>query len=117
MASNRPPGEADQDQLAVVTKLTEADVAEAVETLDHITMGRALIEGTAVCLSRLITRFVRYQDAWWGNAPFAWVKLTDRELLADLDTMAVKLAAADAGVRNSAERHAPLSHGAGEEGR
>ena len=90
-------------------------MAEAVDTLDHQMMGRALAEGTAVCLSRTITRFVRYEGAWWGMAPFAWVKLTDPQVLASLDAFAAKLADADKFVQASAERHAPLSQIAGEE--
>lgn len=84
-------------------------MAEAVETLDHQTMGRALAEGTAVCLSRTITRFVHYAGGWWGLAPFAWVKLTDPEVCAGLDALAVKLADADSAVQRSAEHHSPLS--------
>lgn len=91
-------------------------MAEAVETLDHAKMGRALIEGAAVCLSRIITWYVHYEGGWWGLAPFAWVKLTDREVLASLDALATKFAAADAAVQASAERHSPLSHGAAQEG-
>ena len=90
-------------------------MAEAVETLDHQMMGRALAEGTAVCLSRTITRFVRYANAWWGMAPFAWVKLTDPQVLASLDTFAAKLANADEAVQTSTERRIPLSQIAGEE--
>lgn len=90
-------------------------MAEAVETLDHQMMGRALAEGTAVCLSRTITHFVRYANAWWGIAPFAWVKLTDPQVLASLDASVAKLADADESVQTSAERHVPLSQIAGEE--
>lgn len=92
-------------------------MAEAVETLDHDEMARALIEGTAVCLSHTITRYVRYAGAWWAMAPFAWVKLTDRRVLASFDELAPKFADADDAVQASVECHAPFSHGVREEGR
>ena len=48
-------------------------------------------------------------------APFAWVRLTDPQVLASLDAFAAKLADADKSVQASAERYVPLSQIAGEE--
>lgn len=83
-------------------------MGESIEMLDHTTMARALIEGAATCLSQTITKFIHYQDAWWGMAPFGWVKLTDRQVSDGLDAFAAKLAAADAAVRASVERSKPV---------
>lgn len=83
-------------------------MGEGIEMLDHATMGRALLDGAASYLSQTITKFIRYQHAWWGKAPFGWVKLTDRQACAGLDAFAAKLAAADAAVRASAERAHPV---------
>jgi hypothetical protein len=80
-------------------------VGEGIEMLDHATMVRALVEGTASHLSQTITKFIRYRQAWWGRAPFGWVKLTDQQACAGLDAFAAKLAAADVAVQaSSAER-------------
>ena len=83
-------------------------MGESIEMLDHTTMARALIEGAATCLSQTITKFIHYQDAWWGMAPFGWVKLTDRQGCDGLDTFAAKLAAADEAVRQSSKRSRPV---------
>ena len=90
-------------------------MAEAVEMLDHSVMSRALAEGTAIPLSRTITHFIRYQNAWWGSAPFAWVRLTDPQVCADFDAFAAKFDAADQAVEQSVLRHAPLPQVVGEE--
>lgn len=91
-------------------------MGEAVQTLDHQLMSRALAEGTAIFLSHTITRYVRYDGGWWGFAPFAWVKLTDPQVCVGLDEFAAKLATADEAVRASAEHHAPpVAQVAGEE--
>lgn len=79
-------------------------MGEGIEMLDHATMARALDEGAARYLSQTITKFIRYRHAWWGKAPFGWVKLTDRQACAGLDAFAAKLAAADEAVRASARR-------------
>ena len=83
-------------------------VGESIEMLDHTTMARALAEGAASHLSQTITKYVRYQHAWWGKAPFGWVKLTDSQACAGLDAFATKLAAADAAVRIASERSQPV---------
>lgn len=83
-------------------------MGEGIETLDHATMVRALAEGAASHLSQTITKFIRYQHAWWGMAPFGWVRLTDTKVCTGLDAFAAKLAAADAAVRISAERARPV---------
>ena len=83
-------------------------MGEGIEMLDHTTMARALIEGAACHLSQTITKFMRYQHAWWGMAPFGWVKLTDAQVCEGLDASAAKLAAADAAVRASFERVRPV---------
>jgi len=83
-------------------------VGESIEMLDHTTMARALAEGVASHLSQTITKFVRHQHAWWGKAPFGWVKLTDRQVCERLDAFATKLAAADAAVHASTARSHPV---------
>jgi hypothetical protein len=83
-------------------------VGEGIEMLDHATMARALAEGAASYLSQTITKFIRYRHAWWGRAPFGWVKLTDHRACDGLDAFAAKLAAADEAVRASAKRAHPV---------
>lgn len=83
-------------------------MGESIEMLDHTTMARALIEGAATRLSQTITKYIHYENAWWGMAPFGWVKLTDSQVSDGLDAFAAKLAAADAAVRASTVRSKPV---------
>ena len=89
-------------------------MGEGIEMLDFAAMAVALDEGAARHLSQTITKYIQYQNAWWGMAPFGWVKLTDPRACESLDAAAAKLAAADAAVQRSAARVRPVAQPAGE---
>lgn len=68
-----------------------ASVAPAKE-ISHSAMQAALSAGEATYLTSAITDIVRYDCTWWLYDRESWLRVTDAELAADLDSFAVRTA-------------------------
>jgi hypothetical protein len=72
---------------AVVERISAPPTLE----ISQSAMAKALVAGTAVTLTAVITDFVRYTDAWWLRDRDCWLRITDDALAADLDAFKSRL--------------------------
>jgi hypothetical protein len=66
-----------------------ASVAPAKE-ISHSVMQAARSAGEATSLTSAITDIVRYDSSWWLYDREGWLRVTDPELAADLDSFAAR---------------------------
>lgn len=71
------------------TRAPAAPAAPAKE-ISHTAMQAAFSAGKATSLTSAITDIARYDSSWWLYDRDSWLRVTDAELAADLDSFAAR---------------------------